>query len=112
MMRKAQVFWNDQLAGFLTEINSSQYEFEYTDAWLVDSNKPAISLTFPKKSKKFESNHLFPFFFNMLSEGVNRKLQCRLLRIDENDHFGLLLATSSKDGIGAVNVSQIKSENV
>jgi len=103
-MRIAQVLWNGQLAGVLTQVDSSHYEFEYADAWLADSSKPAISLTFPKSEKKFKAGHLFSFFFNMLSEGANRRLQSRLLRIDEKDHFGLLLATSSKDGIGAVSV--------
>ncbi len=110
-MKRAHVLWNNQPAGILTQVHSTLYEFEYTDAWLSDSNKPAISLTFPKSQKKYQADHLFPFFFNMLSEGVNRKLQNRLLRIDEKDHFGLLLATSSKDGIGAVSVVPIKNEN-
>ena len=110
-MRKAQVLWNDQLAGMLIELGASHYEFEYDDAWFADSSKPAIGLTFPKSKKKYESNHLFPFFFNMLSEGVNRNLQSRLLRIDEKDYFGLLLATSSKDGIGAVSVVAITNES-
>lgn len=105
------MLWNGQLAGILTQIDSSLYEFEYDDAWLADSNKPAISLTFPKNQKKYEADHLFPFFFNMLSEGVNRQLQNRLLRIDEKDHFGLLLATGSKDGIGAVSVVPINNES-
>jgi hypothetical protein len=30
----------------------------------------------------------------MLSEGVNRKLQSTQLRIDEEDNFGLLMATA------------------
>lgn len=109
-MRKAQVLWNDQLAGILTQVDSSHYEFEYVNAWLVDSSKPAISLTFPKTRKKYDADHLFPFFFNMLSEGANRKLQSRLLRIDEKDNFGLLLATSSEDAIGAVSVVPINNE--
>jgi serine/threonine-protein kinase HipA len=40
----------------------------------------------------------------MLSEGVNRKLQCTHLRIDEADNFGLLLATAQFDTIGAITV--------
>jgi serine/threonine-protein kinase HipA len=40
----------------------------------------------------------------MLSEGVNRKLQCTQLRIDETDNFGLLLATAQFDTIGAITV--------
>ena len=68
---------------------------------------PAISLTLPKTEEKFKSNLLFPFFFNMLSEGVNRKLQSLYLRIDENDHFGLLAATAQTDTIGAITVKPI-----
>jgi serine/threonine-protein kinase HipA len=44
----------------------------------------------------------------MLSEGVNRQLQCRTLKIDENDDFGLLLATAQFDTIGAVTVKPVK----
>ena len=43
----------------------------------------------------------------MLSEGVNRKLQSTVLRIDEEDHFGLLAATAQYDTIGAVTVKPI-----
>jgi serine/threonine-protein kinase HipA len=43
----------------------------------------------------------------MLSEGVNRKLQSLYLRIDENDHFGLLAATAQTDTIGAITVKPI-----
>lgn len=110
-MRSAQVLWNGQLAGVLKEVAVSNYEFEYEDSWLADSKKPAISLTFPKSQKTYHANHLFPFFFNMLSEGANRKLQCRLLKIDERDHFGLLLATSSSDNIGAVRLIPINPDN-
>jgi HipA-like protein len=43
----------------------------------------------------------------MLSEGVNRKLQCLLLKIDENDNFGLLAKTSQFDTVGAITVKPI-----
>ena len=109
-MKSAQVLWNGQPSGKLTQVDPSHYEFEYTDAWLADSTKPAISLTLPKSERKYEADHLFPFFFNMLSEGVNRKLQSRLLRIDEKDHFSLLLTTGSKDSIGAVSVVPLTPE--
>jgi len=45
----------------------------------------------------------------MLSEGVNRRLQSRQLKIDENDHFGLLLATAQYDTIGAISVKIVQS---
>lgn len=106
-MRKAEVYRNGNLAGFLTEENHRHFIFRYDDAYFFDDNKPAISLTLSKTQQEYTSEFLFPFFFNMLSEGVNRKLQCKLLRIDEEDNFGLLIATAQFDTIGAVTVKPI-----
>lgn len=106
-MRQAQVFRNKELAGVLTEDDQRNYTFTYTNEWFADQEKPAVSLTLPKTQKEFKSGILFPFFFNMLSEGVNRKLQSRTLRMDEKDHFGLLLATAQDDTIGAITIKPI-----
>jgi len=38
---------------------------------------------------------------------VNRDLQCRLLKIDKNDHFGLLMATAQYNTIGAITVKPL-----
>ncbi|MBI5219205.1 MAG: HipA N-terminal domain-containing protein [Bacteroidia bacterium] len=109
-MRKAEVYRNGILAGVLTEENRKSYVFRYESSYLNDINKPAISLTLPKTEQEYRSKYLFPFFFNMLSEGVNKKLQCAQLKIDEEDHFGLLLATAQYDTIGAVTVKPIASK--
>ena len=50
----------------------------------------------------------FPFFSNLLSEGENRKFQSAVLKIDENDDFGILLATANYDTIGCVTVKPIE----
>ena len=106
-MRKATVYRNRELLGTLTEESGSSYIFRYDDAWFADTKKPAVSLTLPKSQQEYRSEFLFPFFFNLLSEGVNRKLQSRQLKIDEADHFGLLLATAQYDTIGAITVQPI-----
>lgn len=106
-MRTAEVYRNGQLAGTLIQHNSQRYEFWYADEWLANENLPAISLTLPKTKQTHLADHLFPCFFNMLSEGVNKQLQCRLLKIDESDYFGLLLATATVDTIGAITVKPI-----
>ena len=59
----------------------------------------------PKNRQEYENDCLFPFFFNMLSEGFNRKLQSKLLKIDEKDSFGLLMATARYDTIGAITLN-------
>ena len=106
-MRQAAVYRNQELAGYLTEESRQRYVFRYDDNWLADVNKPAISLTLPKSQIPYESDGLFPFFANLLSEGVNRHLQSTQLRIDENDSFGLLLATAQYDTIGAITLRPV-----
>ncbi len=106
-MRKMEIYRNGTLAGTLTEENRRHYVFRYDDNYFNDTDKPAISLTLPKTQKEYNSEFLFPFFFNLLSEGVNRKLQSSLLKIDEEDSFGLLAATAQYDTIGAVTVKPI-----
>ena len=103
-MRTAEVFCNGVMAGILKEENRNSYVFRYYDNYFADGKKPAVSLTLPKTQQEYRSEFLFPFFANMLSEGTNRKLQSRLLRIDEKDDFGILLATAQYDTIGAVTV--------
>ncbi len=106
-MRQAQVFSNGILAGMLTETDSGKYIFCYDDSFLIDEKQTAISLSFPKSQREFSAEALFPFFFNMLSEGTNKAIQCQTLKIDENDAFGLLLATAHTDTIGAIIVKKI-----
>lgn len=106
-MRAMEIYRNGTLAGTLTEESRQHFVFRYDDNYFNDANKPAISLTLPKTQKEYSSEFLFPFFFNMLSEGVNRQLQCTQLRIDEEDNFGLLMTTAQYDTIGAVTVKPI-----
>ncbi len=108
-MRKANVYCNGILAGELTETTDRKYLFRYEDDYFKDSAKPAVSLTLPKNEQEYYSDSLFPFFFNMLSEGSNRITQARLLRIDEKDHFGILLATAQNDTIGAITVKPVNA---
>jgi HipA-like protein len=102
--RRGLVYSNNILAGTLEE-TSSGFRFTYDPTYVADPKAHAISLTLPKRSTPFESPHLFPFFFGLLAEGSAKDLQCRLLKLDENDHFGRLLATLHGDFIGSVTVS-------
>jgi HipA-like protein len=106
-MRTLEIYRNGILAGLLIEENRKKYIFRYNETYFIDDNNPAISLTLPKTQREYNSEFLFPFFFNMLSEGVNRKLQSLQLKIDEGDNFGLLAATAQYDTIGAITVNPI-----
>jgi len=106
-MRAIEIYCNGILAGTLTEENRQHYVFRYNDNYFNDATQSGISLTLPKTEKEYKSEFLFPFFFNMLSEGVNRKLQSTQLKIDEEDNFGLLAATAQYDTVGAITVKPI-----
>ena len=106
-MRKAEVYENHILAGILEESDDGEFIFRYDDYYFADASKRAISLTLPKEKQEYRSSVLFPFFFNMLSEGANKRIQCLEYKIDERDHFGLLLAPANRDTIGSVTVKKI-----
>ncbi len=101
----AEVFFNGEVAGVLRQ-TKARYAFQYAPAYL-QSDSPAISLTLPKQPEAFVSPVLFSFFYGLLAEGVAKQLQCRELRIDENDHFMRLLRTAHTETIGAVTVREI-----
>ncbi len=109
-MRKAAIYCNGEFAGTLTEASRACYVFRYDERWFRDATKPAVSLTLPKTQQEYHSKVLFPFFSHLLSEGANRKLQSTHLRIDEEDSFGLLLATAQDDTAGAVTVKPLTEE--
>lgn len=107
-MRSAKVYMKGIEAGTLTEHDNGSYSFEYEPGYFANTSMPEVSLTLPKTQMEFASGYLFPFFFSLLSEGANKEAQCRLLKIDEKDYFGLLLATTSHDTIGAVTLKSIE----
>ena len=107
-MRSAKVYMKGIEAGTLTENDNGSYSFEYEPGYFANTSTPEVSLTLPKTQTRFTSDYLFPFFFSLLSEGANKDTLCRLLKIHEKDYFGLLLATTSHDTIGAITVKPIE----
>jgi HipA-like protein len=105
-MRQAKVYCRGMLAGILGKTPAG-YRFQYVREYLGSSQSPAISLSFPKQEAAFESRVLFPFFFGLLAEGDNKAVQCRLLKIDENDHFTRLLKTCETETIGGVTIQEV-----
>ncbi|MBC9931492.1 HipA N-terminal domain-containing protein [Chitinophaga qingshengii] len=104
-MKSAQVFYNKILAGYLSK-KGKRYRFVYEKQYLTAADSRAISLTLPLREAPYESDILFPVFVNLLSEGANKAMQVRLLKIDENDYFGLLLATAGGDHIGPLSIKE------
>jgi HipA-like protein len=102
---QASIYYLDILAGILTRIEQG-FQFEYQPDYL-QSNFPAISFSFPKTDKPYFSEKLFPFFAGLLAEGTNKTIQCRTLKIDENDDFTRLLKTANTETIGVITVREL-----
>lgn len=106
-MRQAQVFYQDQLAGLLTE-NEEGYFFVYESQYLENSNSKPVSLTLPLQKDAFESKILFPFFDGLIPEGWLLNIAIDNWKINPRDRFGLLLSMC-RDCIGCISI--IPNEN-
>lgn len=98
-MRKAAVFFDNTLAGYLTETDQKKYLFDY----LEDYQGGAISLTMPVNKRKFQFETFPPFFDGLLPEGQQLEGLLRQNKIDRNDNFSQLMAVG-EDLVGAVSV--------
>jgi len=103
-MRRAEVYFKDLLAGFLTDFDD-HYEFQYTIDYL---NKGfPISVTLPLQKEAFISKQLFPFFDGLIVEGWLLNVVKDNWKINPNDRMGLLLLLG-EDTIGAVSIKEVK----
>jgi serine/threonine-protein kinase HipA len=106
-MRQAKILYKGSEAGLLSQYDDGSFSFEYNDTWFKDSSKPSISINLSKKKKEYHSIELFPFFYNMLPEGANKQLICKVNRIDVEDSFALLCISAEVDNIGAIQVIEL-----
>jgi HipA-like protein len=104
-MSTAAVYYNGCLAGRLTK-EGRHYVFVYDAAYVAAAGNRPVSLTLPLITEPYKSDVLFPVFINLLNEGANKAIQDRLLKIDEDDYFGLLLATGGGDRIGPLTIKE------
>lgn len=99
-MRQCKVFVHNVEAGILHETDAKMYVFTYHEDYRGDP----VWLAMPVRREPYLSNYLFPYFFNMLSEGANREIHSIVHHIDIHDDFGIMLLTAQYDTIGAVTV--------
>ena len=107
-MKCGVVYYKEEIAGIIAKFRDGSYEFRYLKSYRESDKSYSISATLPKSKAMHTSRLLFPFFYGLLSEGVQKDNQCRALRIDEDDHFGRLLETCKNDCAGAVRVERRK----
>lgn len=104
MMKQAEVYFQDKLAGVLTE-DENGYTFVYAEKYVAEKGIP-ISLTMPVTSLPYESDNLFPFFDGLIPEGWLLDIAQDNWKINPRDRMSLLLACC-KDCIGAVSIVDI-----
>jgi len=109
-MRKAEVYYKDHLAGFLTEKDDGEYIFQYTGQYVKEHPGDFITFTMPVGDKPYTSDRLFPFFDGLIPEGWLLDIASRNWKINRADRMGLLLACC-RDCIGAVSVVPINTKN-
>lgn len=107
-MRQGKVYFDDVLAGIITE-DENGYSFIYDEAYLSSDQPRPVSLTLPLQREPFTSNVLFSFFDGLIPEGWMLTIAERNWKINRRDRMALLLACCG-DCIGNVSVSPIKQE--
>ena len=105
-MKRAEVYYKNNLAGLLAETDAG-YEFCYIKDYLESKNAKPVSLTLPLTDKPYHSNVLFPFFDGLIPEGWLLDVALRNTDISYLDRMSLLLLCC-KDCIGTVSVVPIK----
>ena len=105
-MKRAEVYYKNNLAGLLAETDAG-YEFCYIKDYLESKNAKPVSLTLPLTDKPYHSNVLFPFFDGLIPEGWLLDVALRNTDISYLDRMSLLLLCC-KDCIGTVSVVPVK----
>ena len=77
-MKCVTVYVKGVEAGVLARFKRGGYEFRYTRAY-QESARPSVALSLPKREAVHRSNVLFPFFYGLLAEGAQKRMQCRTM---------------------------------
>jgi serine/threonine-protein kinase HipA len=109
-MRKGKVYYQEHLAGIITETNEGEYVFQYDENYVKEHPKEFITFTMPVVEKPYIDKRLFSFFEGLIPEGWLLDIASKNWKINLNDRMGLLLACC-QNCIGAVSVVPIHEEN-
>jgi len=107
-MRRAAVYMGNNLAGILEEW-ADGFTFNYTREYRMQQypdNIP-VSKTMPVREAPYFQAKLFPFFDNLIPEGVLLATAMKGWHLKKSDRMGLLLACC-EDCCGAVSIMRLK----
>ena len=105
-MRQAKIFYQDFLAGTLTETNEGEYIFHYDENYVLEHPMDFLTFSMPVRTSPYKDNRLFPFFEGLIPEGWLLDIASKNWKLNNNDRMGLLMACC-KNCIGAVSVEPI-----
>ncbi len=105
-MRQANIYYQDNLAGVLTETDEGDFVFRYEDNYVKEHPNDFITFSMPVSVVPYREKRLFPFFEGLIPEGWLLDIASKNWKINRNDRMGLLLACC-KNCIGAVSVEPI-----
>jgi serine/threonine-protein kinase HipA len=109
-MRQAEIYYNNLLAGVLTETDGGEYTFLYDANYAAKYPKQFITFTMPVTDKLYTDKRLFSFFEGLIPEGWLLEIATKNWKLNPNDRMGLLLACCH-NCIGAVSVKPITGSN-
>lgn len=102
-MRIAHVYYQDHLAGILTESDEGEYRFEYRPEYVAAHPGDFIAFSLPVRQEPFISERFFPFFEGLIPEGWLLDIASKSWKLNPADRMGLLLACC-RNCIGAVSI--------
>lgn len=101
--RRAEVYQQGQLAGYLEESGSGAWQFSY----LPEYAGLAVSLTMPQRTEPYRFDTFPPLFDGLLPEGLQLEALLRKHKIDRNDFFGQLMIVG-EDLVGSLTLRPAK----
>lgn len=109
-MRRAEIYYEDNLAGMLTETDEGDYLFQYDEQYVAEHPTEFITFSMPVSRMLYRNNRLFPFFEGLIPEGWLLDIASKSWKINRNDRMGLLLACC-RNCVGAVSVVPITDQD-
>jgi serine/threonine-protein kinase HipA len=103
MMRTAEIYYQDVLAGRLTETDEGHFIFQYDEQYVIKHPDQFLTFTMPVTKYPYHDKQLFSFFEGLIPEGWLLDIAKTHYKINPNDRMGLLLACC-QNCIGAVSV--------
>jgi serine/threonine-protein kinase HipA len=90
MIKSLAVWWDGARVGLLRVDEGGDLAFVYDPAWVEDADRPAVSISLPKRVEPFNRRETRPFFAGLLPEEAQREAVARALGVSAANDFRLL----------------------